>query len=213
MVVERIHTGGDRNFGYVVADEQTKQAALVDPSYDPDRLVAWAQNHSFGVRYVLVTHDHYDHVNGNDRVKELTRAQIVMHRLAAGRADVRVDDGDTLALGALTVTVIHTPGHHPTAVCYHVGDAVFTGDTLFVGKVGGTDLGDGARLEYDSLHGKLMTLPDQTRVLPGHDVGAQPESTIAHERDTNPFLLQPTFDDFVSLKRNWAEYKRQHGIA
>ena len=90
---------------------------------------------------------------------------------------------------------------------------MFTGDTLFVGKVGGTDLVDGARKQFDALHSRLMRLPDSTRVLPGHDVGVRPESTILHERETNPFIVRTRFEDFVDLKRNWARYKEEHGIA
>jgi glyoxylase-like metal-dependent hydrolase (beta-lactamase superfamily II) len=81
-----------------------------------------------------------------------------------------------------------------------------------VGKVGGTDYGPGAREEYDSLHSKLMTLPDETEVWPGHDYGVAPNSTIGHEKQTNPFILRETFEEFVDLKRNWLEYKREHGI-
>jgi len=212
MVVEQIITGGDRNFGYVIADEASKDAALVDPSYDPGRLVQWARDQGYRVRYILVTHDHEDHTNGNAGARKLTGAPIVAHRLAETKADLRADEGDELELGDLVIRVIHTPGHNPSHVCYLVGDAVFTGDTLFVGKVGGTDFGEGARQEYDSLHRKLMTLPGETRVYPGHDVGLQPISTIDHERRTNPFLRQRSFEDFVNLKRNWQEYKRRHGI-
>jgi glyoxylase-like metal-dependent hydrolase (beta-lactamase superfamily II) len=90
---------------------------------------------------------------------------------------------------------------------------LFTGDTLFVGKVGGTGYGDDAREEYDSLHQKLMTLPDDTVVWPGHDYGVAPQSTIGHEKETNPFILRPDFQSFVELKRNWLAYKAEHGIA
>ena len=88
-----------------------------------------------------------------------------------------------------------------------------TGDTLFVGKVGGTDFKEGARTQYASLHEKLMILPDDTEVWPGHDVGVAPSSTIGHERETNPFLLRKNFEEFVDLKRNWVAYKKEHGIA
>jgi glyoxylase-like metal-dependent hydrolase (beta-lactamase superfamily II) len=216
MRIHRVLTGGDRNFGYVLADEETKQAALVDPSYDPDQLVRWAGAQGYTVRHILTTHDHGDHTNGNARAKELTAAQIVMHERSAGDADLHVADGDIVAIGSLSVKAIYTPGHNPSHVCYYVEDrgerAVFTGDTLFVGKVGGTDFGEGARLEHESLHQKLMKLPDETRVLPGHDVGVRPESTIGDERRTNPFIQQPDFDAFVHLKKNWAEYKREHSI-
>jgi glyoxylase-like metal-dependent hydrolase (beta-lactamase superfamily II) len=88
---------------------------------------------------------------------------------------------------------------------------LISGDTLFVGKVGGTDLGPGARKEWESLQ-KLMRLPDPTEVWPGHNYGVAPTSTIGHEKKTNPFLLQPTFDAFIDLKANWLEYKKKHGI-
>jgi len=89
---------------------------------------------------------------------------------------------------------------------------LLTGDTLFVGKVGGTDLGRGARAEYDSLNKKLMKLPDETKVYPGHDYGVAPSSTIGREKETNPFILCKSFEEFVDFKANWAEYKRRHGI-
>ena len=213
MLVEQVLTGGDRNFGYLVADEATRAAALIDPSYDPDGLVERARARELDLRYILTTHDHYDHTEGTARARKLSGAQVVIHEAAAARADVPVRDGDTLALGALTIRVIHTPGHTLDSVCYLVADALFTGDTLFVGKVGGTSGERSARDQYESLHGKLLALPDGTRVLPGHDVGVQPTSTIGHERETNPFLLQRSFEEFYHLKNTWADYKREHGIA
>ncbi|MBT4484431.1 MAG: hypothetical protein HOC71_12230 [Candidatus Latescibacteria bacterium] len=87
-----------------------------------------------------------------------------------------------------------------------------TGDTLFVGKVGGTGLGNDARDEYRSLHEKLIPLPEDTRVWPGHDYGVRPSSTIGEELRENPFILRNSLEEFVELKKNWAEYKRKHGI-
>jgi glyoxylase-like metal-dependent hydrolase (beta-lactamase superfamily II) len=124
-----------------------------------------------------------------------------------------VSDGARFLLGDLEITIIHTPGHTTDSICLYIGDAVFTGDTLFVGKVGGTDFGAQARAEYESFHQKLLLLPDSTRVFPGHNYGVAPESTIGHERQTNPFLIQPDFESFVDLKRNWDAYKKAHGIA
>jgi hydroxyacylglutathione hydrolase len=126
-------------------------------------------------------------------------------------------DGARLALGRLSLTLIHTPGHTPDSLCLLVEEPgspgkLITGDTLFVGKVGGTGFGEDARAEYRSLHEKLMPLPDATEVWPGHDYGVAPSSTIGHERRTNPFLLRESFEAFVELKVNWLEYKRRHGI-
>jgi hydroxyacylglutathione hydrolase len=213
MFVKQFHTGGDRNFGYLVVDEETGKAAAIDFSYAPKEAVRFAGEHGYQIEYVFSTHDHYDHTNGNDVLERLTGKRALLWGRSDPATGVTVEDGARFPLGNLEIAILHTPGHTRDAVCLHVGDAVFTGDTLFVGKVGGSDFGPGARAEYDSLHQKLMTLPDETRVFPGHDVGVAPESTIAHERETNPFLTQPDFEAFVHLKRNWEAYKKEHGIA
>lgn len=212
MFVKQFRVGGDRNFGYLVADEEAGKAAVIDPSFSPGRILDSAREHQFEIRYVFNTHDHFDHTNGNAVIeRRLDKAPLLL-----GSTDpetgIAVEDGACLPLGGLEIVVLHTPGHTDDSICLHVGDAVFTGDTLFVGKVGGTDFGAEAKAEYNSLHRKLLALPDDTRVFPGHDYGTAPESTIAQERQTNPFLLQPDFEAFVHLKRNWTAYKREHGI-
>jgi glyoxylase-like metal-dependent hydrolase (beta-lactamase superfamily II) len=97
-------------------------------------------------------------------------------------------------------------------MCIRGGDKLVTGDTLFVGKVGGTNSSGEARAEYESLHGKLMALDDAVEVFPGHNYGVRPSSTIGAERRTNPFLLRDSFDSFLDLKIHWLDYKREHGI-
>jgi hydroxyacylglutathione hydrolase len=209
MIFEQIRTGGDRNFAYLVGDEASKQAALVDPSNSPDKCVDRAEAHGLKVVYVVNTHGHYDHTDGNEAVRGRTGAQLVAN---SGRADIRVGDGDTVSLGKLALRIIHTPGHTDDGICILAEDHLVTGDTLFVGKVGGTDLSDGAQKEFDSLK-RLLELPGETTVWPGHDYGTAPTSTIGNERETNPFLTRlNSFEDFVDLKRNWADYKREHGI-
>ena len=126
--------------------------------------------------------------------------------------DIEVKDGDIFKLGALELRIIHTPGHCQDGMCILIENKLITGDTLFVGKVGGTDLEEGARLEYESLQ-QLMQLDENLEVYPGHDFGAQPSSTIGYEKRNNPFILQPTLEDFVHLKANWVAYKAEHGIA
>ena len=213
MFIKQFLTGGDRNFGYLAADEVSQKAVVIDPSYSPNQIVDFAEENRYKIAYVFATHDHFDHTNGNRTIEE----RIQKHPLLFGMTDpvtgVRVEDGARFPLGDLAITIIHTPGHTVESICIYVGDALFTGDTLFVGKVGGTDLGAGARTEYDSLHNKLLTLPDTTRIYPGHDYGTASQSTIGKERQTNPFLLQPDFEAFVHLKKNWEAYKREHGIA
>ncbi len=211
MIFEQIPVGGDRNFAYLIGDESSKQAAVVDPAYRPEQVLALATERGLDVVYLINTHDHHDHADGNEHVLAHTDAKLLS--FAAGS----VADGQEISLGAVTLRFLHTPGHTPDSVCVLTSEGgapgkLVTGDTLFVGKVGGTGLGDDARAEYDSLHGKLLALAEDTEVWPGHDVGVAPSSTIGQEKRSNPFLLRESFEDFVDLKRNWAEYKRQHGI-
>lgn len=212
MFVKQFRTGGDRNFGYLAADEDTGEALVVDPSFSPRMIADFAAEHEFNIRYILITHDHYDHTNGNREIERLTGIRPLMYGSIDPETGIEVTDGARFTLGRLGVTIVHTPGHTKDSICILLGEALFTGDTLFVGKVGGTDFGEGARREYDSLHRKLMILPDGTRVFPGHDYGLAPASTIGKERAENPFILQPDFKAFVHLKKNWEAYKKEHGI-
>jgi len=213
MFVKTFRTGGDRNFGYLIADETSGEAFVIDPSYDPDLITEYARKNEYRVIYAFNTHDHHDHTNGNRRFQKKTGIRPLLFGDTDPTTGKRVEDEAEFPLGNLVIRVLHTPGHTPDSICLYVGDAVFTGDTLFVGKVGGTDFGAGARAEYNSLHRKLMMLPDAARVFPGHDVGIAPESTIRRERETNPFLLRPDLGSFVELKKNWGAYKKDHGIA
>ena len=213
MYLKQFRTGGDRNFGYLVADEESNQAFVVDPSHNPAKIVDEASDQGFTIRYIFCTHGHYDHINGNEEIARLTGLVPLLYGSVCPKTGHRIDDGVLLPLGDLDIRIIYTPGHTEDSMCLHTGDALFTGDTLFVGKVGGTGLGADAEEEYRSLHEKLMTLPEHTRVFPGHDYGTAPHSTIGHEKKTNPFLIQPDVDAFIDLKKNWAAYKKAHGIA
>ena len=212
MIFEQIAVGGDRNFGYLLGDEQSKKAMLVDPSYNQKKVLSLVSDLGLDVIYVANTHGHYDHSKLSKRIAKATGAQVVCHKSAARGGQLGVDDGHQLEVGSLLVKIIHTPGHTADSICLLAEDKLITGDTLFVGKVGGTDLGDSARQEYHSLFDKLLKLPDNTQVWPGHDYGLRPTSTIGEERRENPFLLCRSFEEFGDLKRNWAQYKREHGI-
>ncbi|UCF09636.1 MAG: MBL fold metallo-hydrolase [Candidatus Bipolaricaulota bacterium] len=213
MYLKQFRTGGDRNFGYVVADDAAGIAAIIDPSFAPEALAAFVTDKGWTLAYSFCTHDHPDHTNGNAALKRLTGSPVLLYGAVDAGSGLAVVDGSRFPLGGLEIVVLHTPGHTEDSICLLVENALFTGDTLFVGKVGGTGFGDDARAEYASLHEKLLSLPDGCRVFPGHDYGVAPESTIGHERETNPFLLQPDFEAFVHLKRTWTEYKKAHGIA
>lgn len=213
MIFQQIRAGGDRNFGYLIGDEETGEAAVVDPSSSPKKFPRAARKHNLKIVYIIGTHGHGDHTGGIPALKKKTGAKVVMYASSTDNADVRVSEGDAIKLGALELRVIHTPGHTSDSMCILVDSKLVTGDTLFVGKVGGTYTDEAARIEHDSLFNKLMKLDDAIEVYPGHDYGVAPTSTIGHERQTNPFLLRKEFKDFKWLKDNWADYKLEHGIA
>ena len=212
MIFEQIRAGGDRNFGYLIGDEESKEAAVVDPSSAPEVFPPAAEKHGLKIVYIIGTHGHGDHTSGISVLKKATGAKVIMHASAPGNTDISVSDGNIIKLGKLELKVIYTPGHTADSICILAGDKLTTGDTLFVGKVGGTGTDEQAKIEYDSLFNKLMKLDDNIEVWPGHDYGVAPTSTIGHERETNPFLLRKDFKDFKWLKDNWAAYKLEHGI-
>ena len=211
MIFEQIKNGGDRNLGYLVADEKTKKAVAVDPSYRPGYYIQRADELELELVSVICTHSHHDHVNGNDHLIEELGIEVVMYKDAEYFYDIELSDGEIFKLGGLELSIMHTPGHCEDGMCLLVEDKLITGDTLFVGKVGGTSTEDEARKEYDSLK-RLFTLDDEIEVFPGHDFGVNPSSTIGYERENNPFILQATFEDFLHLKENWPAYKMEHNI-
>jgi glyoxylase-like metal-dependent hydrolase (beta-lactamase superfamily II) len=211
MIIHQIDAGGDRNFAYLIADKKGGVAAIFDPPPDPEKYAGLIVDNDLTVEYIVITHGHSDHSWGMSPAKKRFGGKTVGHSSMHLALDVKVDEGDSLSLGDLTMNILFTPGHTDDHIAIVCGKHVITGDTLFVGKVGGTDLGPGAKREWDSLQ-KLMQLPDDTAVWPGHNFGAAPTSTIGTEKKTNPFLIQPDFDAFVDLKANWLEYKRKHGI-
>ena len=212
MIFKQLNAGGDRNFSYIIADEKSKEAAVIDPGLPLSEVTRFLTGKGLKLKYIINTHDHYDHMGGNKVLAETTGAKIAMHESAYSAHDIDLKDGDVLNLGTTPLRIIHTPGHTSDSICIYAGNELVTGDTLFVGKVGGTGYGQDARNEYNSLHDKLMTLPSETGVWPGHDYGVLPSSTIGDELRENPFILCENFDAFVDLKRNWLEYKRKHGI-
>ena len=214
FIFEQIRTGGDRNFAYLIGDREAKVAVIVDPSYDPEAVVGRAEAQGLEVKYVLNTHGHQDHTNGNAKAKQLTGAPLAAYEGSPLNPDVAIKDSQALELGSLTLDCFHVPGHCDDHLLIHLAaqKVALTGDLLFVGKIGGTGTEELSRIEYESLERALGLLPDETTIWPGHDYGCRPSSTIGLERATNPFLLVKNLDEFLKLKRDWSSFKAGHGL-
>ena len=192
------------NFSYIIADEGTRDAAVVDASYNADELVRVLKAQNLRLKYIINTHGHPDHTDGNEELRSTFRAKIVAHKLSKVEHDVQVEDGDVVYVGAINVRVIYTPGHTPDSMCLLVNERILlTGDTLFVGECGRTDMpGGDPRSLYESFFGKLLKLNDSVTVYPGHDYGSRPFSTMGEERRSN-YVLQPrSLAEFISFMRS-----------
>lgn len=195
---------------YLVACPQSRDAVIIDPAGDEDKLIALVEAEKFRSKYILNTHGHADHVLGNQKLKSLLKIPVCMHEaddkffndpvirerslhelgfLPSDPVDIKLKDGDELEVGTLNIKVIHTPGHTPGSVCYFTDGHIFTGDTLFVGAAGRTDLTGGSlNMLIESIEKKLIVLPKRTIVWPGHDYGESPSSSIGREMVENPYI-------------------------
>jgi glyoxylase-like metal-dependent hydrolase (beta-lactamase superfamily II) len=204
--VVQIEVGLLQNFCEILYCPDTREAAVVDPAWEVDRLLREVERLKLRVTTALITHTHNDHIEGVDELVRQTGAAVVVHPReadrvrAAGRKLVDAVDGQDLAIGRRGVRALETPGHTVGGTCYLADGYVITGDVLFVGGCGRTDFagGDAAQM-WNSLQ-RLARLPEETRVYPGHNYGDTETSTIAHELRENRFLRCASLDEFRVLR-------------
>jgi glyoxylase-like metal-dependent hydrolase (beta-lactamase superfamily II) len=191
---------------YIVSCPETKKSAVIDPGADGKRIYRWILESGYQVEYILLTHGHVDHIGAVDDLREFCQAKVGIHSGDAGMlgdgrknlssylglplelkpADFLLEEGQVLTVGQEQLKVIATPGHTPGGVCFLTSDGLLSGDTLFEGSIGRTDFPGGSHRELlEQITGKLLVLPEDTRVYPGHGG----ETTIGREKRENPFLV------------------------
>ncbi|MEE8398563.1 MAG: MBL fold metallo-hydrolase [Desulfobacterales bacterium] len=205
MIIRALAVGPMMSNCFILGCDRTKEAVVIDPGDDVDRILHMLAESKLKVKYIVNTHGHFDHVGGNKRQKDVTGAELLIHagdapmlegaassaasmgmRTEASPAPDRLlEDGDTLTVGDITLTVIHTAGHSAGGICLHTDGILFAGDTLFAGSIGRTDFpGGNHELLLSNIREKLYPLGDDIRVFTGHG----PETTIGRERRFNPFV-------------------------
>lgn len=199
--IYQLKVGNMANFTYIISDIQTHLAAIVDPSWDLQVVFELLTKKKLKAKHIINTHSHFDHVLGNEEAAKVTGATIIQHSYSQLHKDVSVAGNDVISIGALNLRVLHTPGHSEDSICLIIDkEAVFTGDTLFVGGVGRIDLpGGNVKEMYLSLYTKVSALEDQLTVYPGHDYGPFPFSTIGKEKQSNFALQAKSEGEFLAL--------------
>jgi glyoxylase-like metal-dependent hydrolase (beta-lactamase superfamily II) len=218
IYLKQMELGPMQNFVYLIGDPVARQCVVVDPAWDIDTIVNTAAGDDMTLTGAVVTHTHQDHVGGSleswgmpgripgvEELLERVRAKVYVHKAEReflrgfGSDLVKVDNHDTLAVGRLTLTFLHTPGHTPGSQCFLVDGRLISGDTLFIGSCGRTDLPRSDPKEmYYSLTQRLAALPDDTVLLPGHNYGGE-ASTIGREKRQNPFMQFASLRDFLGI--------------
>jgi glyoxylase-like metal-dependent hydrolase (beta-lactamase superfamily II) len=208
----RIVTGAYQVNTYIVSCTETNEGFIIDPGGDVDKILEQIKERRIRIKYILNTHGHADHIIGNQELKKSLDLQVCMHKeddsfftkpdilkieekelglSTPSKADIKLKDSEIITVGNLKIKVIHTPGHTPGSVCYLVSGNLFTGDTLFVGDVGRSDLAGGSFATLlQSIKEKIIVLPLKTKIWPGHDYGEMPTSSLAWEMKENPYITE-----------------------
>ena len=209
MLLNQVRVGPMQNFSYIIGDEKSKEAAVVDAGWEAGELISIAGNEKLKIKKIILTHSHYDHAQKADELASKTNADIYFHendsneiRRVIKNPDIaihKLKNNDEIKVGNIKIKVIHTPGHTPGGICLLAGNKLLTGDTLFVNAIGRVDLpgGDAVKL-FESLQ-RLKKLSDDVEIYPGHDYGDVPFSTMKGEKKTNPYLMCNTKEQFLNL--------------
>ena len=208
MYVRQLKLGPMENFVYLLGAPDARETAIVDPAWDVPAALRAAEEDGRAVTHAFLSHHHFDHVNGLPDLLARGGIRVFAHRADLPRLSTDVqrevralDAGDAVEVGALQVRAFHTPGHTPGSTCWHAAGSLFAGDTVFVGACGRCDLAGGDPEQmFESLK-RVSQLPDDVRLYPGHDYGEVPVSSIAREREKNPYFQKlSSLADFIAYR-------------
>ena len=215
LYFKQIEIGPMQNYVYLIGSTETRKAAVVDAAWDIDEIVGTAAQDEMEITHALVTHTHPDHVGGGfagleiagaTELLEKCKAKVVVHKAEAefikglSSSDmIKTDNGDKVDVGGLEIQLMHTPGHTPGSQCFLVGNRVVSGDTLFIDACGRVDFpGGNPEQMYYSLTHKLMTLPDEMILFPGHNYAPLKHATMGEQKKTNPYLKYSSLNQFLA---------------
>ena len=219
IFLKQLALGPMQNYVYLLGDPETKEAAVVDPAWNVPVILQEARESGYRITHVILSHGHYDHINGVEELVEATDATVCAYKseleefIAEGMGGLviprsslkKTDTGASVLVGKMTVQTIHTPGHTPGSQCLRIDHGpervLVTGDTLFVGTIGRCDLPFSSPHDLFRSLGKIKKLNDETVFYPGHDYGATPHNTLGREKKSNPFLMADSVEDFLQLVR------------
>jgi len=207
LYLKQMEVGPMQNFVYLVGDRDTKEALMVDPAWNVKAVLDQATQDGFEVKGALISHTHFDHVNGLEDLLQATDGKVYVHKSEAGflkgmKRNLRpVSEGEKVHIGQVEISLLHTPGHTPGSQCFLVQDKnLISGDTLFINACGRCDLpgGDAGQM-YRSLN-RLASLDESVVLHPGHNYSNEPTSTVGAEKRANPYLKFSSLEDFLRFR-------------
>ncbi len=215
LYFKQIEMGPMRNFVYLLGSTESRKTAVVDAAWDIGEILRIAAEDEMEITHAFVTHCHPDHIGGEfsgvhiqglTELLEQVKSKVVVHKAEADFLSfltptdtIKVESGDVIDIGGVSIKLLHTPGHTPGSQCFLIGNRLVSGDTLFIGSCGRVDFpGGNAEEMYTSLTQRLMALPDETVLFPGHNYAQQEASTIGEQKKTNPYLQFQSLTQFLA---------------
>ncbi len=212
LYLRQLELGPMENFVYLVGDADTREVFVVDPAWQVDTVLRKAKEDDLKIVGALISHYHFDHTNGIEELLESVDCPVYVQKrdvpyVGVEAAQIKgMDGGDRVKAGSVEVELVHTPGHTPGSQCFHTRGHLISGDTLFIGACGRTDLPGGSAEElYYSLTQKLAKFDNATVLCPGHNYAERPTTTMGDEKRTNPYLLCDSLQNFLRFRTGVSE--------